>query len=120
MAPASDRGVMPASTASPTEGTWPARVIIIDDHEISRAAPRAGLQPAGRAARAGQPRLPAQPRHGLLRPKPPAAGLCPLPRGQRARREADPRRPSGRLTQAHPPADRPRSAIRRPTRAGSP
>jgi CheY-like chemotaxis protein len=38
MASASDPGVMPASTASPTEGTWPARVMIIDDHEISRAA----------------------------------------------------------------------------------
>jgi hypothetical protein len=38
MASASDSGVKPASTASPAEGTWPARVIIIDDHEISRAA----------------------------------------------------------------------------------
>ena len=38
MASASDPGIMPASTATPTEGTWPARVSIIDDHEISRAA----------------------------------------------------------------------------------
>ena len=35
MASASDPGVMPTSTASPS--TWPAWVII-DDHEISRAA----------------------------------------------------------------------------------
>lgn len=38
---------MPASTDSPTNGTWPARVIIIDDHEISRAACRALLRAEG-------------------------------------------------------------------------
>jgi chemotaxis response regulator CheB len=53
MASASDPGVMPASTASPTEGTWPARVIIIDDHEISRAAFVALLRAEGIDVTAG-------------------------------------------------------------------
>ena len=51
MAPASDRGVMPTSTASP--GTWPARVIMIDDHEISRAAFIALLRAEGIDVTAG-------------------------------------------------------------------
>ena len=51
MAPASDRGVMPTSTASP--GRWPARVIIIDDHEISRAAFIALLRAEGIDVTAG-------------------------------------------------------------------
>ena len=51
MASASDRGVMPTSTASP--GTWPARVIIIDDHEISRAAFIALLRAEGIDVTAG-------------------------------------------------------------------
>jgi CheY-like chemotaxis protein len=53
MASASDRGIMPASTASPIEGTWPARVIIIDDHEISRAAFVALLRAEGIDVTAG-------------------------------------------------------------------
>jgi chemotaxis response regulator CheB len=53
MASASDRGVMPTSTASPTEATWPARVIIIDDHEISRAAFIALLRTEGINVTAG-------------------------------------------------------------------
>ena len=47
MASASDRGVMPISTASPPDGTWPERVIIIDDHDISRAACTALLRAEG-------------------------------------------------------------------------
>ena len=42
-----DRGVTPASTARPASGTRPTRVIIIDDHEISRAAYRALLRAEG-------------------------------------------------------------------------
>jgi CheY-like chemotaxis protein len=38
---------MPASTDSATNGTWPAQVIIIDDHEISRAACTALLRAEG-------------------------------------------------------------------------
>ena len=38
---------MPTSTATPTDGTWPARVIIIDDHDISRAACTALLRAEG-------------------------------------------------------------------------
>ena len=53
MASASDRGVMPTSTARPTEGTWPARVIIIDDHEISRLAFVALLRAEGIDVTAG-------------------------------------------------------------------
>ena len=44
---------MPASTASPTEGTWRPRVIIVDDHEISRAAFVALLRAEGTDATAG-------------------------------------------------------------------
>ena len=44
---------MPASTASPTEGTWRPRVIIVDDHEISRAAFIALLRAEGINATAG-------------------------------------------------------------------
>jgi two-component system response regulator DesR len=44
---------MPANTASHTEGTWPARVIIIDDHEISRAAFVALLRAEGIDVTAG-------------------------------------------------------------------
>ena len=42
---------MPTSTASP--GRWPARVIIIDDHEISRAAFIALLRAEGIDVTAG-------------------------------------------------------------------
>jgi hypothetical protein len=42
---------MPTSTASP--GTWPTRVIIIDDHEISRAAFIALLRAEGINVTAG-------------------------------------------------------------------
>jgi CheY-like chemotaxis protein len=38
---------MPTSTDSPTDGRWPARVVIIDDHEISRAACKALLRAEG-------------------------------------------------------------------------
>ena len=38
---------MPASTARPAGGTRPTRVMIIDDHEISRAACRALLRAEG-------------------------------------------------------------------------
>lgn len=38
---------MPTSTASPADGTWPMRVIIIDDHEISRTACKALLRAEG-------------------------------------------------------------------------
>jgi DNA-binding NarL/FixJ family response regulator len=38
---------MPTSTDSPIDGTWPTRVIIIDDHEISRAACKALLRAEG-------------------------------------------------------------------------
>ena len=44
---------MPASTASPTEGTWRPRVIIVDDHEISRAAFVALLRAEGIDVTAG-------------------------------------------------------------------
>jgi CheY-like chemotaxis protein len=38
---------MPTSTGSPADGRWPATVIIIDDHEISRAACKALLRAEG-------------------------------------------------------------------------
>jgi DNA-binding NarL/FixJ family response regulator len=38
---------MPTSTASSADGTLPTRIIIIDDHEISRAACRALLRAEG-------------------------------------------------------------------------
>jgi len=38
---------MPASTARPAGGTRPTRIMIIDDHEISRAACRALLRAEG-------------------------------------------------------------------------
>jgi DNA-binding NarL/FixJ family response regulator len=42
-----DRGGMPTSTVDRADGTWPARIMIIDDHEISRAACRALLRTEG-------------------------------------------------------------------------
>jgi DNA-binding NarL/FixJ family response regulator len=47
VAPGRDRGVVQNSAAGPADGTWLARVIIIDDHEISRAACRALLRAEG-------------------------------------------------------------------------
>jgi DNA-binding NarL/FixJ family response regulator len=38
---------MRTSTACPADGAWPARILIIDDHEISRAAYRALLHTEG-------------------------------------------------------------------------
>ena len=38
---------MHTSTAGPSHGTWPARIIIIDDHDISRAACTALLRAEG-------------------------------------------------------------------------
>ena len=43
----SNRGVMPISTADSAGLTWPTRVVIIDDHEISRAACKALLRAEG-------------------------------------------------------------------------
>jgi DNA-binding NarL/FixJ family response regulator len=42
-----DRGDMPTSIVDRTDGTRPARIMIIDDHEISRAACRALLRTEG-------------------------------------------------------------------------
>jgi DNA-binding NarL/FixJ family response regulator len=38
---------MPTNANHPAGGTWPARIVIIDDHEISRAACRALLRTEG-------------------------------------------------------------------------
>jgi two-component system, NarL family, response regulator DesR len=46
-APHRDRGDMRTSADHPADGIWPARIVIIDDHEISRAACRALLRTEG-------------------------------------------------------------------------
>ena len=47
VAPRRDRGGMPTSAHDPADSTRPTRILIIDDHEISRAAYRALLRTEG-------------------------------------------------------------------------